>query len=52
MSGASTPILQMLFGLAVFTFMVIVGLKKHVLELRVAPIRRPRPRGWRRIHRH
>lgn len=52
MIGASTSAVQMLVGLAVLTFMILVGLKKRVLELRVAPVRRLRLRRWRRVLRH
>lgn len=52
MNGASTVAVNMLIGLAVLTFMVVVGLKKRVFEVRVAPVRRPRLRGWRRLLRH
>lgn len=53
MSGASPFAVQTLVGLAVLTLMVVSGLKKHVFELRAAPVRRrPRLRGWRRVSKH
>jgi hypothetical protein len=51
MSGAS-PATQVLVSLAVVTFMVLAGLKKHMLELRLPRGRHPRLRGWRRVLRH
>lgn len=52
MSGASPVAVHMLVGIAVLTFMIVAGLKKRVLELRAAPVCRPRLRGWRRLLRH
>jgi hypothetical protein len=49
MRGASTSAVQMVVGLAVLTVMILVGLKKRVLEPRVAPARRMRVRRWRRM---
>jgi hypothetical protein len=51
MSSAS-PAAQVLVALAVLTFMVVAGMKKHLFELRVPPVRHPRLRGWRRVLRH
>lgn len=52
MSTTSPIAVQTVACLAALALMVLSGLKKRRLELRAAPARRPRLRGWRRVLRH